>query len=172
MTAQRTMRLLEQNGVGVHDPKLKKYLDKAGKYLDPNDYQIITNEDLNKKITESWKTGTYYMDGTQYTGMAGGTLRASAYVESVKGTLDESGLMDVVIGLGLSTAAIRGSMTYEEAGGEWYNMEKSWSDALKFGSKVEVNIKPNYNLNSVRPDSFNVEYWIDGEKFIKFIRKP
>ena len=58
------------------------------------------------------------------------------------------------------------------AGGEWYNMEKSWSDALKSGSKVEVNIKPNYNLNSVRPDSFNVEYWIDGEKFIKFIRNP
>ncbi|WP_255387546.1 EndoU domain-containing protein [Listeria sp. ILCC792] len=55
---------------------------------------------------ESWKTGTYYMDGT---------LRASAYVESVKGTLDESGLMDVVMGLGLSTAAIRGSMTYEKA---------------------------------------------------------
>ncbi|WP_088809393.1 MULTISPECIES: EndoU domain-containing protein [unclassified Listeria] len=55
---------------------------------------------------ESWKTGTYYMDGT---------LRASAYVESVKGTLDESGLMDVVMGLGLSTTAIRGSMTYEKA---------------------------------------------------------
>ncbi|WP_088825383.1 EndoU domain-containing protein [Listeria goaensis] len=111
----QVMWLLEQNGVGVNDPKLKKYLDKAGKYLDPSDYQIITNEELNKKITESWKTGTYYMDGTQYTGMAGGTLRASAYVESVKGTLDESGLMDVVMGLGLSTAAIRGSMTYEGA---------------------------------------------------------
>ncbi len=113
----QVMWLLEQNGVGVNDPKLKKYLDKAGKYLDPSDYQIITNEDLNKKITESWKTGTYYMDGTQYTGMAGGTLRASAYVESVKGTLDESGLMDVVMGLGLSTAAIRGSMTYGKTGG-------------------------------------------------------
>ena len=58
------------------------------------------------------------------------------------------------------------------AGGEWYNMEKTWSDALKSGSKVEVNIKSNYNLNSVRPDNFNVEYWIDGEKFIKFIRNP
>ncbi|WP_179946615.1 transposase, partial [Listeria sp. ILCC797] len=128
----QVMWLLEQNGVGVNDPKLKKYLDKAGKYLDPSDYQIITNEELNKKITESWKTGTYYMDGTQYTGMAGGTLRASAYVESVKGTLDESGLMDVVMGLGLSTAAIRGSMTYEKASGANIPKLSSLSEAEKF----------------------------------------
>ncbi len=271
----QVMWLLEQNGVGVSDPKLKKYLEKTGKYLDPSDYQIITNEDLNQKINQAWKKGTYYMDGTKYTGMAGGTLRASAYVESVKGTLDESGLTDVVMGLGLSTAAIRGNMTFgkvggantveygehigkignkkilkpnvkyidgneykyttdnvgrinnasgelnlgqgtrnpyaqrtvggtdrlptddgghliasqfngsgqidnlipqnsgiNRAGGEWYNMEKTWSDALKSGSKVEVNIKPNYTLNSVRPDSFNVEYWIDREKFIKSIKNP
>lgn len=48
-------------------------------------------------------------------------------------------------------------------------MEKSWSEALKSGSKVEVNIKPNYNLNSVRPDSFNVEYWIDREKLLNLL---
>ncbi len=113
----QVMWLLEQNGVGVSDPKLKKYLEKTGKYLDSSDYQIITNEDLNQKINQAWKKGTYYMDGTKYSGMVGGTLRASAYVESVKGTLDESGLTDVVMGLGLSTAAIRGSMTYGKVGG-------------------------------------------------------
>ncbi|MGX7417238.1 DNA/RNA non-specific endonuclease [Carnobacterium gallinarum] len=57
-------------------------------------------------------------------------------------------------------------------GGEWYNMEKTWADALKGGSKVVVNIKPTFTLDSLRPDSFNVEYWIDGEKFIKFIKNP
>ncbi|WP_088810382.1 T7SS effector LXG polymorphic toxin [Listeria sp. ILCC796] len=156
----QVMWLLEQNGVGVHDPKLKKYLDKAGKYLDPSDYQIITNEDLNKKITESWKTGTYYMDGTQYTGMAGGTLRASAYVESVKGTLDESGLMDVVMGLGLSTAAIRGSMTYEGASGNVVNIPKrpSWQQ-----SEVDAGeMFPNYSSQKSFLDGDEVSHGTKG----------
>ncbi|MBC1398784.1 T7SS effector LXG polymorphic toxin [Listeria fleischmannii] len=113
----QVMWLLEQNGVGVSHPELKKYLDKTGKYLNPSDYQIITNEELNKKINQSWQKGIYYMDGTKYSGAMGGTLRASAYVESVKGTLDESGLTDAVLGLGLSIAAIRGSMIYKKGNG-------------------------------------------------------
>ncbi|WP_179946587.1 MULTISPECIES: HNH/ENDO VII family nuclease, partial [Listeria] len=62
-----------------------------------------------------------------------GTLRASAYVESVKGTLDESGLMDVVMGLGLSTAAIRGSMTYEGASGA--KVPKDYSQTREYWKK-------------------------------------
>lgn len=50
----QVMWLLEQNGVGVSHPELKKYLDKTGKYLNPSDYQIITNKELNKKINQSW----------------------------------------------------------------------------------------------------------------------
>ncbi|WP_255387574.1 GH-E family nuclease, partial [Listeria sp. ILCC792] len=157
----QVMWLLEQNGVGVHDPKLKKYLDKAGKYLDPSDYQIITNEELNKKITESWKTGTYYMDGTQYTGMAGGTLRASAYVESVKGTLDESGLMDVVMGLGLSTAAIRGSMTYEGAGGTTSKIDEVTPRILTEAEKKAYK-RPSGYRKGVRDEVWNNAKSSDG----------
>ncbi|MBC1418101.1 glycohydrolase toxin TNT-related protein [Listeria fleischmannii] len=120
----QVMWLLEQNGVGVSHPELKKYLDKTGKYLNPSDYQIITNEELNKKINQSWQKGIYYMDGTKYSGAIGGTLRASAYVESVKGTLDESGLTDAVLGLGLSIAAIRGSTTFDKVD-KWKNEDGS-----------------------------------------------
>ncbi|WP_208970483.1 T7SS effector LXG polymorphic toxin [Listeria valentina] len=109
----QVMWLLEQNGVGVNNPKLKKYLEQTGKYLDPSAYQIITNDDLNKKINRSWKQGIYYMDGSKYSGALGGVLRTSAYVEDWKGKMDESGLTDVVLGLGLSVAAIRGSTTFK-----------------------------------------------------------
>ncbi len=103
----QVMWLLEQNGVGVNNPKLKKYLEQTGKYLDPSAYQIITNDDLNKKINRSWEQGIYYMDGSKYSGALGGVLRTSAYVEDWKGKLDESGLLEATMGLGLSVAAIR-----------------------------------------------------------------
>jgi hypothetical protein len=143
----QVMWLLEQNGVGVSHPELKKYLDKTGKYLNPSDYQIITNEELNKKINQSWQKGIYYMDGTKYSGAIGGTLRASAYVESVKGTLDESGLTDAVLGLGLSIAAIRGSMIYKKGNGINQKVIKEITnpvlEAPRFGSGLKVDeIKP------------------------------
>ncbi|KMT59232.1 hypothetical protein X560_1773 [Listeria fleischmannii 1991] len=143
----QVMWLLEQNGVGVSHPELKKYLDKTGKYLNSSDYQIITNEELNKKINQSWQKGIYYIDGTKYSGAIGGTLRASAYVESVKGTLDESGLTDAVLGLGLSIAAIRGSMIYKKGNGINQKVIKEITnpvlEAPRFGSGLKVDeIKP------------------------------
>ena len=58
------------------------------------------------------------------------------------------------------------------SGGEWYKMEQDWAGALKYGNSVKVDIKPNYPSNSVRPSSFKVNYWIDGEKFTKIIKNP
>ncbi|WP_052410032.1 DNA/RNA non-specific endonuclease [Paenibacillus durus] len=58
------------------------------------------------------------------------------------------------------------------SGGEWYKMEKDWANALKEGSSVKVDITPNYSGNSMRPDSFKINYWIDGEKFTKTIVNP
>ncbi|SQC71792.1 Uncharacterised protein [Listeria fleischmannii subsp. fleischmannii] len=52
------------------------------------------------------------MNGKVYSGGTGKVLQASAYVQEWKGKIDESGLTDVVLGLGLSAAAIRGSMEY------------------------------------------------------------
>ncbi|WP_245832988.1 DNA/RNA non-specific endonuclease [Oceanobacillus timonensis] len=51
------------------------------------------------------------------------------------------------------------------AGGEWYNMETEWANALKEvpPKKVSVSIKPMYSNNSMRPNSFIVEYEIEGQ---------
>ncbi|EFR98759.1 putative secreted protein, partial [Listeria seeligeri FSL N1-067] len=45
---EQVMWLLERDGVGVENAELKAYLEENGKYLNPEDYTIITNEDLNK----------------------------------------------------------------------------------------------------------------------------
>ncbi len=104
---EQVMWLLERDGVGVENAELKAYLVENGKYLNPEDYTIITNEDLNKKINKAWQDGIYYLNGNKYDGLAGGVLSTSAYVEAGKGYVDKSGLADIVLGLGLSTAAIR-----------------------------------------------------------------
>ncbi|MGD7007025.1 DNA/RNA non-specific endonuclease [Metabacillus sp. 84] len=50
-------------------------------------------------------------------------------------------------------------------GGVWYEMETEWADALKEvpPKKVSVSIEPIYSNNSMRPDSFIIEYEIDGQ---------
>ena len=50
-------------------------------------------------------------------------------------------------------------------GGVWYEMETEWANALKEvpPKKVSVNIDPNYSNKSMRPNSFMVEYEIEGQ---------
>jgi predicted ribonuclease toxin of YeeF-YezG toxin-antitoxin module len=50
-------------------------------------------------------------------------------------------------------------------GGVWYEMETEWANALKEvpPKKVSVSIEPIYSNNSMRPDSFMVEYEIEGQ---------
>lgn len=50
-------------------------------------------------------------------------------------------------------------------GGVWYEMETEWANALKEvpSKKVSVSIEPIYSNNSMRPDSFIVEYEIEGQ---------
>ena len=56
--------------------------------------------------------------------------------------------------------------------GEWYNMEKKWAEALDKDKRVEVDIKVIYNSSSVRPDRFEVTYFIDGNMEFKEILNP
>ncbi|WP_212977188.1 DNA/RNA non-specific endonuclease [Paenibacillus azoreducens] len=52
------------------------------------------------------------------------------------------------------------------SGGEWFNMETVWANALKEvpPKKVSVKIEPVYSGNSMRPDSFEVIYQIEGKR--------
>ncbi|MEK3661553.1 DNA/RNA non-specific endonuclease [Paenibacillus sp. FSL F4-0236] len=49
-----------------------------------------------------------------------------------------------------------------EAGGKWHQMEQEWASALERKENVKVKITPQYTSNAARPDSFTVEYSIDG----------
>ncbi|KXH78560.1 T7SS effector LXG polymorphic toxin [Sporosarcina sp. HYO08] len=50
-----------------------------------------------------------------------------------------------------------------QAGGKWHQMEQEWAAALnREEGSAKVKIKPQYTGNSARPDSFMVEYAIDG----------
>ena len=61
------------------------------------------------------------------------------------------------------------SSNINRVGGEWYAMEQEWANALDNKRTVSVDIQPRYSNNSMRPDSFEVRYWIDGEEYIKNI---
>ena len=52
-------------------------------------------------------------------------------------------------------------------GSAWTKMERDWAKALDEGKDVKVNIQPKYNPGNtgVRPDSFEVQYTIDGAPF-------
>ena len=54
------------------------------------------------------------------------------------------------------------------SGGTWYSMEEEWASALKGvpPRKVTVDIQPVYSGNSLRQDSFFVEYQIEGSKSV------
>jgi len=57
--------------------------------------------------------------------------------------------------------------------GAWKKMENEWEDALNQDKDVIINIKTNYDRDSVRPDSFTVKYSIDGKDYTrKFKNKP
>ena len=50
-------------------------------------------------------------------------------------------------------------------GGEYYELEELWANAVKGGAKVTVDVVPNYIGNSLRPESFDIKYWINGSEF-------
>ncbi|MFZ4199010.1 DNA/RNA non-specific endonuclease [Paenibacillus sp. NPDC058898] len=59
------------------------------------------------------------------------------------------------------------------SGGEWFNMETEWANALKEipPKKVTVKIDPVYSGDSMRPDTFRVTYEIEGEDMVKKLIK-
>lgn len=139
---EQVMWLLERDGLGVENAELKAYLTENGKYLNPEDYTIITNEDLNKKINQAWRDGVYYLNGNKYDGLTGSVLSTSAYVEAGKGYIDKSGLADVVLGLGLSTAAIRGSLVYKKVNGSYeQNIKNRYPNEVQQGKTFDYTLE-------------------------------
>ncbi|QTN01572.1 hypothetical protein ERJ70_15270 [Sediminibacillus dalangtanensis] len=45
---------------------------------------------------------------------------------------------------------------------KYKKLENQWAKAIEEGKEVSVNVKVNYEGNSLRPSSFDIEYEIDG----------
>ena len=52
---------------------------------------------------------------------------------------------------------------------DYKKLENQWAKALDADLDVSVKVKINYEGTSVRPNSFEVNYTIDGESFSKLI---
>lgn len=53
---------------------------------------------------------------------------------------------------------------------DYKKLENQWAKALEEGKDVSVNVKVNYIGDSLRPDSFDVRYTIDGFPFSRRIK--
>jgi hypothetical protein len=98
--------------------------------------------------TDSWDRNTYQQGKVANCGNSGdcgGHLIASMF-----------GGPGEAINLVPMDAKLNGS------GGAWFQLETQWKNAINAGKKVEVNIQPVYSGSSARPDSFRVQYKIDG----------
>jgi DNA/RNA non-specific endonuclease len=47
--------------------------------------------------------------------------------------------------------------------GVWNQMETVWSNAIEIGDELSINVMANYVGEEMRPASYTVQYWINGE---------
>ncbi|MGT4652701.1 DNA/RNA non-specific endonuclease, partial [Bacillus cereus] len=64
------------------------------------------------------------------------------------------------------------SSQINRSGGKWYEMEQRWLKALRADppKHVEVSIEPIYKDDSLRPDSFVIEYNIGKRSYLEKIK--
>lgn len=134
----------------------RKVLKPNISYIDQNGYIYATDAQgrimsaSGQLVLEKGKRSTYAQSVAgredRLTGDDGGHLLGAQF--------NASGELDNLVAQSSKT---------NRAGGEWYNMEKEWAASLVEGKSVFVDINPVYSSGSLRPDYFNVNYWIDGE---------
>lgn len=57
--------------------------------------------------------------------------------------------------------------------GAYKSLENSWQRALDRGSSVDINITPHYPGSSLRPQSLDITYTVDGVPYQKtFMNRP
>lgn len=152
---------------GEHYGKVgnKKVLNPNVIYIDPNGYKYTT--DSSGRIS-----------GTKAGLNLGNGVRNNYAQKTVGGVdrlpTDDGGhlIASQFNGSGQIDNLVPQNSGINRAGGEWFKLEQNWASALKSGSDVKVEIIPNYSANSLRPASFNVQYFIDGEKFSVVIKNP
>ncbi|SDW33031.1 Uncharacterised protein [Listeria ivanovii subsp. londoniensis] len=79
-------------------------MKKTAKIPPPISYTELSGEDLERKVSDSWKKGVNYLTGQKVTGTSADILRLSAYVVSGKDIMDDTGLIDMTLSLGFGIA--------------------------------------------------------------------
>ena len=165
---------VKKGGSGAGDIKKVKYGDhfeKKGnkKVLKPNVEYIDSN---GYKYTTDNKGRISKVEGTLKS--APGTRNPYAQ-RTVGGTdrlpTDDGGHLigTQFNGSGEIDNLVPQSSNINRAGGEWYKMEQTWKEAIKERKTVEVDIRPIYSNSSSRPDSFAIQYKINGKVDTKLI---
>ena len=140
----------------------KKVLKPNVEYIDSNGYKYTTdNKGCISKVEGTLKsapgTRNPYAQRT-----VGGTDRLP--------TDDGGHLIGTQFnGSGEIDNLVPQSSNINRAGGEWYKMEQTWKEAIKERKTVEVDIRPIYSNSSSRPDSFAIQYKINGKVDTKLI---
>ncbi|PLS38035.1 hypothetical protein CYV26_04725 [Carnobacterium maltaromaticum] len=151
---------IEKNGKGVMNPELYQYLIKAGKYLDEDSFEFITQDAFNKKVEKGWKNGYNYVTGEVYNKTLGKIVSNAQSVEDGINWLNESELGQAIQVLGFTYASYRvttakGSTTVNNDA----NSPKNVSLHEKYKNVLEVTEKSNPIVDSLKetgklPDNF------------------
>ncbi|TKI50724.1 hypothetical protein FC748_03125 [Lysinibacillus tabacifolii] len=159
---------------GTPSPKTVKY----GEHFTKNGRKKVLKPNVEYKTPEGY---TYRTDSNgRITDCEGtlvlGTAKRNAYAQRTVGGKDRKPDDD---GGHLIGAQFKGSKDIDNlvpqnsqinrSGGEWFNMETEWANALKETppKNVYVKIEPVYQGNSQRPSHFDVVYEIEGKEIVE-----
>ncbi|RXK18392.1 DNA/RNA non-specific endonuclease [Macrococcus sp. DPC7161] len=164
-----------------------------------DDAHLITRVDYTEKEHMMWKNGKALKPNVEYVTPEGHLYRTDdlgrikyvevdnlflkkgkrkPYMQRVAGRIfrrkdDDGGHLigDQFAGSGDIDNLVPMNSQINRRGGQWYNMEMTWADALKEvpPKQVRVKIEPIYSGESLRPDKFKVKFTVDNKYFEKTI---
>ncbi|OTZ41915.1 ubiquinone biosynthesis methyltransferase UbiE [Bacillus thuringiensis] len=154
---------IKEKDLGKHIIKGKngrKELAPNVRYITEDGYKYTTDE--LGRIVDVEAEGLILQKGKRNTGMQVAAGREDRLPDDDGGHL----IGTQFHGSGDIDNLVAQNKQINRSGGEWYNMEKEWANALggKPPKKVTVKIEPVYSGQSMRPNSFMVEYQIQGKK--------
>ncbi|MFF2879782.1 DNA/RNA non-specific endonuclease [Bacillus toyonensis] len=154
---------IKEKDLGKHIVKGKngrKELAPNVRYITEDGYKYTTDE--LGRIVDVEAEGLILQKGKRNTGMQVAAGREDRLPDDDGGHL----IGTQFHGSGDIDNLVAQNKQINRSGGEWYNMEKEWANALggKPPEKVTVKIEPVYSGQSMRPNSFMVEYQIQGKK--------
>ncbi|MBF2454322.1 T7SS effector LXG polymorphic toxin [Listeria seeligeri] len=162
-----TMWLLEKDGKRANNKELQAFLEEHGNDLNPVLYTELSGEELERKVNDAWKDGVNYLNGQKVSGASEGVLRGSAYLASIKDTMDDTGLTNMAMSFGFGVAAAKNKpISIKKTIGRSYTGKRNRENDFKNGKGVSTLEK---HALKHQYDSTD-EYLADARQFLE--KKP